>query len=84
MIRLTPMDQWIAEKIEAPDGKLTREHLEAYQLEKLRDTMALVRAKSRFYREKLADFSAESLQSLEDLQKLPFTTPPAIPISVIA
>ncbi len=75
MIRLTPMDKWIAEKIEAPDGKLTRERLESYQLEKLRDTMALVRAKSRFYREKLADFPAESLQSLEDLRKLPFTTP---------
>ncbi len=70
--RITPLDPWIARKI-GQDGQLTREALEAYQLEKLRETLRLVRLKSRFYQERLDD-APHYISSLRDLTQFPFTT----------
>jgi phenylacetate-coenzyme A ligase PaaK-like adenylate-forming protein len=72
-VRLTPLEPWIAGKIGAAGRALTREALAAYQLEKLRETLALVRARSQFYRRRLAR-APERLDSLEDLAAYPFTT----------
>ena len=71
--RLTPLDPWIAHKIGRPDWQLTREALEAYQLEKLRETLRLVRLKSRFYQKRFDD-APHYLSSLRDLAQFPFTT----------
>jgi phenylacetate-CoA ligase len=54
-------------------GELTRAAIEAYQLDKLNETLALCRARSPFYRQKLAGLPVK-LTSLADLQALPFTT----------
>jgi phenylacetate-CoA ligase len=73
MTPLTPLQPWIARKIGCPPETLTRAAIEAYQLEKLNETLALCRARSQFYRQKLAGFP-ERLPSLTELQALPFTT----------
>ncbi len=70
--RITPLDPWIAHKIACQNG-LTRETLEAHQLEKLRETLYLVRLKSRFYQERLDD-APHYVSSLRDLTQFPFTT----------
>lgn len=72
-MKLTPLEPWISAKIGLPDKTLTRQVLIAYQLMKLNATLQLARARSPFYRTRLAGFPAQ-LDSLEDLKNLPFTT----------
>lgn len=75
MIHKTPLESWIARKIGLPGGKhLSRRHLTAYQLEKIRGTLNQVLERSGFYRRRLLGCRPEQLDSLEDLQQLPFTT----------
>lgn len=52
---------------------LPREELEALQINRLNSIIERSR-KSEFYKEKLKDFSDQGINSLEDVQKLPFTT----------
>jgi phenylacetate-CoA ligase len=69
---ITPLDAWIGRQVSGR-GKLTREAIEAYQLERLGQTLHLARSKSRFYQQRLKD-APEQLTSLSDLAGLPFTT----------
>ena len=75
------VDDWIANKIWPDRGKaLTREALEAWQLCKLLETMKHVLGNSSFYREKYgvrdrSDAAVLSINSLNDISKLPFSTP---------
>ena len=74
MIERTPLDPWILGKIGG--GKvLNREDLEAYQLEKLQETVDYARQKSPFYYRHLADIREDGIKGLDDLGGLPFTTP---------
>ena len=66
-MKRTNLDNWI-EKTEALP-ELTREGLEALQLRRLNETLARVKARAGFYRD-----YPEKLDSLAELQKLPFTT----------
>jgi phenylacetate-coenzyme A ligase PaaK-like adenylate-forming protein len=66
-MKLTPLDSWIKQKINGVD-------LQAWQLTKLNETLALVRTRSSFYK-KLFKGMPESISSLDDLSQLPFTTP---------
>lgn len=66
-MRRTNLENWI-EQIEGIP-QLTRESLEALQLRRLNETLARVKARGGFYRD-----YPEKLESLADLQKLPFTT----------
>jgi len=70
---ITPLDRRIA----AATGteKAERGAIEAYQLQRLRETVSRARRSSRFYRRLLADFDPESLDSLSKLAALPFTLP---------
>jgi phenylacetate-coenzyme A ligase PaaK-like adenylate-forming protein len=70
------MDAWTGRKIGLPDGAaLTREALKAYQLAALQKTLRHAKEKSAFYREKLAEIDVkQDIQSLSDLEKIPFTT----------
>jgi phenylacetate-CoA ligase len=65
-MKLTPLEPWIADKIDRAD-------LETYQLRKLRDTLHRAREKSRFYQRRLAEVPID-LTDLDDLTRLPFTT----------
>ena len=70
----TPLEPWIRTRIgQAETDLLTRPALESYQIRKLRETIALAREASPFYRHQLAGSAA--VHSLEDLARLPFTHP---------
>lgn len=71
MIPLTPLEPWIGRKTGCE--RLSRPAIEAYQLQKLNETIALARRKSPFYRRHLAG-APQSLESLADLHRFPFTT----------
>jgi phenylacetate-coenzyme A ligase PaaK-like adenylate-forming protein len=73
-LKITPLDSWICKKIAAPQLKLTRKEIEAWQERKLNETLAFAVAKSPFYR-KLFTGMPESLDHLDELRQFPFTTP---------
>lgn len=64
------LDIWTAEKVNT--ANLTREDIDKYQLEKLKETFKMATAKSPYYAELYKDCR---LGSMEDFKKLPFTTP---------
>lgn len=72
-IHLTPLEPWIASRIGVRSPPVPSSALAAYQLERLRETLRLVRSRSAFYRRRLAGAPQEP-GSLCDLPSLPFTT----------
>ncbi len=73
MFRLTPLHPWIAGKIGCQSEKLTKEAIESYQLQKIRETINLAKNKSSFYRRTLAGFSTD-ITTFADFNRYPFTT----------
>ena len=73
MLTKSPLEAWIAGKTGCP--QLVREQLEQYQLKQLRNTVRLAKAKSPFYRSRLAGFAAEEIQDFAGFARLPFTYP---------
>lgn len=89
-MRITPLEQWIASKCreDFPFGlfgtgeyrgtggaRLTVEAMHAYQLRRLRETIAWAKARAPFYGKHLAGIPEGAPERLEDLSRLPFTTP---------
>jgi phenylacetate-CoA ligase len=74
MIKKTPLDAWISGKIGAEKGKLTRQAIELYQLQKLRETIRLAYSRSQFYRNFLKGIAEKEITCLSDLMSFPFTT----------
>lgn len=72
MVRRTPLESWITAKI-GKTAPLTREDIESYQTQKLRETVALAGKESPFYRRLLGWVRPEALD-LAHLEQLPFTT----------
>lgn len=68
-----PLDIWMAGKIGVPVTGLSREVLEAYQFHRVRQTIAYVKAKSSYYREKLSRVDPGDITGYEQLTRLPFT-----------
>ena len=66
-MKKTRLDNWICEIESLPE--LTREGLERLQLKRLNETLARLKARSGAYRE-----YPEKLESLQQLETLPFTT----------
>ena len=64
------LDIWTAEKLNTDN--LTREALENYQLEKLKETFDIAVKNSPYY---AGRFNGMEVKSLDDFRKLPFTTP---------
>ena len=70
----TPLENWIARKIGLRDGqKLTPEKLASHQLEKFVETLEYARRNSPFYKRLFADYPPETIASLHDVSRLPFT-----------
>jgi phenylacetate-CoA ligase len=72
-MKITPLENWISRKIGKGGAPFSRETLEAYQLEKLNETLDWARKSSSFYRARLADFEKAGLGRLSDLARFPFT-----------
>lgn len=64
------LDIWIADKLGVE--KLTREDIEAYRTEKLKETFEMAASRSPFY---ASLYEGMQVESMEDFRKLPFTTP---------
>jgi len=73
-MRITPLERWIVERTGANGARLSREQIDAWRLCRLRETIDRAKARSPFYRERLAGISTLDLASHGDLAKLPFTT----------
>ncbi len=71
----TPLDDWIAGKIGVPPGALSREAIGGYQLSRLRETVALAKERSAFYRSRLAGVDPAGIVSCDRFSRLPFTLP---------
>lgn len=69
----TPLENWIVDK--SAIKQRNRKALEAYQLNKIRETVHYARNNSRFYGWQLKSAGDNELHSLEDLQNIPFTYP---------
>ncbi len=67
-MKKTKLDNWICQTEALPE--LDREGLESLQLLRLNETLSRLRRRGGFYRD-----YPEHLESLADLQTLPFTTP---------
>ncbi|MDR2356930.1 MAG: AMP-binding protein [Oscillospiraceae bacterium] len=70
---ITPLDGWIVSRISAGTGGLER--LAGYQTERLRETLRLVKSRSRFYADLLRGIDPDAITSPDSLAELPFTTP---------
>ena len=64
------LDIWTARKLGVT--RLTRKDIEAWQLEKIKETLDMAVASSPFFRKRYGSFTVENW---EDFQKLPFTCP---------
>ncbi|NLN07205.1 MAG: hypothetical protein GX167_06250 [Firmicutes bacterium] len=73
MLTKSPLEAWIARKTGCK--QLTRAKLEQYQLAQLQKTVRLAKAKSPFYRHRLAGFAAEEITDFAGFARLPFTYP---------
>jgi phenylacetate-CoA ligase len=70
----TTLEAWISKKISGySSGMLTRQLIEDYQLTKLQETLKWVNQNSRFYKGLYTGLDCQ-ITSLQDINKLPFTT----------
>ncbi|HEY8910906.1 MAG TPA: AMP-binding protein [Desulfosporosinus sp.] len=74
-IKTTSLEPWMKHKICGDSsGALTRIQIEDYQLVKLQETLDWVNTNSRFYGRLFAGLDCK-IDSFQDMNKLPFTTP---------
>ncbi|MHB8072436.1 DVU_1553 family AMP-dependent CoA ligase [Desulfosporosinus fructosivorans] len=71
----TPLDDWISRKIGLQSGTLSSDAIEHYQLIQLRNTIALAKEKSNYYRKSLAAVDPNKIVSFDEFSKLPYTFP---------
>jgi phenylacetate-CoA ligase len=71
----TPLHAWLGRKLSLPpDQSPCPDSIAEYQLAKLRETIAYVRKRSPFHRERLASFPKNFPNHMDDFARLPFTT----------
>lgn len=76
MVQLTPLDNWIARKINLPaNARLTLSDLQTYQMKMLRKTVDYAKKNSPFYARHFSHIHATDLTSIADIPSLPCTTP---------
>ncbi len=78
-VDITPLDHWIFQRtaVRQPgqSGPVSSRDLAAYQLDMVKKTLVLARKNSPFYRHHLKGIHLEALQSIQDIQHLPFVFP---------
>jgi phenylacetate-CoA ligase len=73
-IAKSPLESWIAKRLEVSAPSLTRATIQQHQLKSLKETVAWTRSHSSFYAHRLAAFPVDFPRSLEDISCLPLTT----------
>ncbi|MEL7649345.1 MAG: DVU_1553 family AMP-dependent CoA ligase [Sedimentibacter sp.] len=69
-MNITPLERWIAEDASIENS---REALEKYQTEKIKEAIDYVKNNSKFYKEHLKDISTGTVKSLKNFESIPFT-----------
>lgn len=72
-MKLTPIEEYIKHKTGI--SKSSREELENYQLNKIKECVAYVKKHSSFYKEHLRNIDEDSIKSFKDFENIPFTLP---------
>ncbi len=72
---ISPLEAWLAARMGLDGPSPDPEGVARYQLAAIRRTVALVREKSPFYRERLAGLPRDFPGTLADMAGCPFTTP---------
>lgn len=72
-MKLTPLETWIVDKTGIKEK--SRQALENYQLNKIKEVIGYVKKHSKFYEEYLKNISENDIKSIQDLKKIPFTLP---------
>ena len=70
-MKLTTLEHLVGSVIDAHGISLSREAIEAYQLQRLHEQLAYCRDHSSFYRDRFTAASISSLHSLADISRLP-------------
>lgn len=70
---LTPLEHWIMKKTGI--NEKSRNALEEYQLNKIKENLKYVKANSKFYKGHLKNVHEDIIQSFMDFQSIPFTFP---------
>jgi phenylacetate-CoA ligase len=72
LMEITPLDRWVASKLPIREP-LSIAQLQDYQLDRLRKTLEYVLSRSHFYKEHLSGIDPQSIRSMEDVARIPFT-----------
>lgn len=72
-MKLTPIEKYIKDKVGI--DKNSREELEKYQLNKIKECIAYAKKHSKFYKEYLKDVDEDNINSFRDFENIPFTLP---------
>ena len=72
-MKITPLQPWIAQRINCPEGEFKRSTLDLYQFDRLNGVIQYAREHCRFYHDLFAH-SPATISSLTDLADFPFTT----------
>jgi len=78
-MKKTPLEDWIVNRTGIPAGNQTE--LEAYQFKKILETMDYAKKNSAFYKKHLDLIGENTIISLDDFKKIPFTYPEDIEMS---
>jgi phenylacetate-CoA ligase len=77
LLKKTPLEGWILEKIECNLKERRKEdlieYIEKYQLKKLKENIDYVKRNSAFYRGYLKEICSEEIKSFKNFEKIPFT-----------
>ena len=75
-MKITPLENWIIRR--SGIAEKSRNKLEEYQLDRIRETIRYAKNFSRFYREYLKNVAPDDVGSFRELQNIPFTYPQQI------
>jgi phenylacetate-coenzyme A ligase PaaK-like adenylate-forming protein len=71
---ITPLQDWIINKIGISPIKFTKEALISYQINKIKDVITYAKKNSFFYNSHLNAINSDDINTVEDIKKIPFTS----------
>ncbi len=72
-MKLTPLEDWIGQKIKCPPLEISRGRIEDYQFDKINETLLHVKNNSSFYKTLLSRFPIH-INSFDEFANFPFTS----------
>jgi phenylacetate-coenzyme A ligase PaaK-like adenylate-forming protein len=72
-MQVTPLENWIVQRAQL--NQKSQNALDVYQVNEIQKIVRYAKEKSRFYQEALKNIDVDSIKSLEDFERIPFTTP---------